>query len=334
MSGKNQPKKAQPVVENPAVEASSTDEQTDNKTTLSEQPVKEQFANENIEAPTEPVVEGVDQTTSGQIEFVEGSGEQNSQSSENAEAELSESTLVNEEGADVVPEESVEEIEPQPTQETLTEEVVKTTALSTEHLNSNTTKYLEEEGGFEVQTEEGSVIVKPSELPSQELSIVEKQKVIIDEINSEMDRLLEGVSAIKRIPFEQIKQYLLEMAPKKPVSVEHGKIQQRVLIGALRNILNQVDDEGTFTQQFTALLKIFHLGQQHALNELYVFRFLENVEMRNEEIEAFTRIVNMLLITADIKSRKQSLKQLDFEKTLRFGLSDQARRRITEFYGV
>lgn len=340
MSGEDQTQDTQNVEQldsNQALVSQQPDEQvTDNQETQ----------NETSETPTEPDAEVSGESVSAPDESVASDEQQAEQPDADGEKELSAPAVVTEETppASTEPEqaESVAETEIALSEESVVEpaaEVVETveqvTAVQTpSDLTTSTTRYLEEEGGFEVQTADGVVIIKPSELPTQTPSIVEQQKVILTELNNEIERLLEDVPAIKRVPFEQIKQYMEDMAPKKPVSIELGKKHQRVLIGAIRQILNQVDDEGTFTQQFAALLKIFHIGQQHALGELYVFRFLEHVEMQNNDIEAFTRIVNMLLVTADAKSRQQAVKQLDFEKSLRFGLSDQARRRILDFYGV
>ena len=354
MSGEDQDTSA---VDQAPVEENTSTEQAPQQTTANEQAAVEEVEqpqNEQPQTTSEPTSDVSNETASAADESATSGSEQDSQSATSDQEQLSESSVVNNPPQEEQPQEPEVEstAEPQvPAEEPVADPVVEPAPESTPepeaapvvtqpaeqalvYEDNNTAKYLHEEGGFEVKTAEGTVIVKPSELPAPTTSIMEQQKVILDEINSELDRLLEGVSAAKRVPFEQIKQYMIEMAPKKQVNHDVGKRHQKALIGALTTILNQADDEGTFTQQFTALLKVFHLGQKHALNELHVFRFLEHVELRHQDIEAFTRLVNMLLVTSDVKSRPQTIKQLDFEKTLRFGLSDQARRRILDFYGV
>ncbi len=346
MSGEDQSASA---VDQTPVEENTSTEQAPQQTTANEQAAVEEVEqpqNEQPQTASEPTSDVGNETASAADESATSGSEQDSQSATSDQEQLSESSVVNNPPEEEQPQEPeaesaaepqvpAEEPAPESTPEPEAAPVVTQPAEQAPvYEDNNTTKYLHEEGGFEVKTAEGTVIVKPSELPAPTTSIMEQQKVILDEINSELDRLLEGVSATKRVPFEQIKQYMIEMAPKKQVNHDVGKRHQKALIGALTTILNQADDEGTFTQQFTALLKVFHLGQKHALNELHVFRFLEHVELRHQDIEAFTRLVNMLLVTSDVKSRPQTIKQLDFEKTLRFGLSDQARRRILDFYGV
>lgn len=337
------------AVDQAPVEENTSTEQAPQQTTANEQAAVEEVEqpqNEQPQTASEPTSDVGNETASAADESATSGSEQDSQSATSDQEQLSESSVVNNPPEEKQPQEPEAEsaAEPQvPAEEPAPEStpepeaapiVTQPAEQAPVYEDNNTAKYLHEEGGFEVKTAEGTVIVKPSELPAPTTSIMEQQKVILDEINSELDRLLEGVSPTKRVPFEQIKQYMIEMAPKKQVNHDVGKRHQKALIGALTTILNQADDEGTFTQQFTALLKVFHLGQKHALNELHVFRFLEHVELRHQDIEAFTRLVNMLLVTSDVKSRPQTIKQLDFEKTLRFGLSDQARRRILDFYGV
>lgn len=346
MSGEDQDTSA---VDQAPVEENTSTEQAPQQTTANEQAAVEEVEqpqNEQPQTASEPTSDVGNETASAADESATSGSEQDSQSATSDQEQLSESSVVNNPPEEEQPQEPeaesaaepqvpAEEPAPESTPEPEAAPVVTQPAEQAPvYEDNNTAKYLHEEGGFEVKTAEGAVIVKPSELPAPTTSIMEQQKVILDEINSELDRLLEGVSPTKRVPFEQIKQYMIEMAPKKQVNHDVGKRHQKALIGALTTILNQADDEGTFTQQFTALLKVFHLGQKHALNELHVFRFLEHVELRHQDIEAFTRLVNMLLVTSDVKSRPQTIKQLDFEKTLRFGLSDQARRRILDFYGV
>lgn len=351
MSGEDQDTSA---VDQAPVEENTSTEQAPQQTTANEQAAVEEVEqpqNEQPQTASEPTSDVGNETASAADESATSGSEQDSQSAASNQEQLPESSVVNnppeEEQQTQQPETQPEVTEESVTQPAVEEPVVEAVSepevapaviapaeQTPVYQDTSTTKYLHDEGGFEVKTAEGTVIVKPSELPAPTASIMEQQKVILDEIDSELNRLLEGVSPTKRVPFEQIKQYMVEMAPKKQINHEVGKRHQKALIGALTTILNQVDDEGTFTQQFTALLKVFHLGQKHALSELYVFRFLEHVELRNQDIEAFTRLANMLLVTSDVKSRPQTIKQLDFEKTLRFGLSDQARRRILDFYGV
>lgn len=193
---------------------------------------------------------------------------------------------------------------------------------------------MEDGSGFSVVTDDDNFEIKPIVLPTEGISISEINKMNNDEISSELDRILKKVSDIHKLPFEQIKQYLTAMAPSQMVDIDVGKRQQISLFHAIKQIFNNPDVEDQFQIHMTALLRVFELAKDGALSDSHVFRFTEYVEMKKDDLIAFTRWINLLKVTSDPKSRATSLKQVDFNKALQYGLTDSARRRILNYYGI
>ena len=209
--------------------------------------------------------------------------------------------------------------------------------LTTANAEVHSVEAVEEEGthtGFLVKTTEGDFVVKPIEQPPQAIGATEVNEQIMDELKTHLDRILADVPAVHQIPIEQVKTYLVKMAPKHPISFEEGKKYQVSLYGAIRTIVNYPEEHGFFRAQFAALLKIFELAKNAAMHESHVFRYLEYVELQADDIKAFTRLINLLIVTASVKGREDSIRQIDFNNTLQFGLTDTGRRRILDFYNA
>lgn len=193
---------------------------------------------------------------------------------------------------------------------------------------------LEDGTGFTVETNQGTVEVKPIQLPPEETSIADINQMNHDDITSELERLLKDFPPAKLAPFEQIKQYIAAMSPGQMVEELTGKRHQKALFGALGQILNDTDADGSYNKSLTALLKVFDLAKAGAFHETHVYRFMDSVELREEQIKSFQRWINLLTVTASVKGRAQALRQIDFDKALQYGLSEQARQRIRSFYNI
>lgn len=191
-----------------------------------------------------------------------------------------------------------------------------------------------------IESVKEEVVQKPTPQQVPKLPVITKKLTneeahneMILTMRSELDRILKGMKPIKRMFFDQIIVYMEEMRPGKPVDPVKGSKYQFMLMNAIKSILNSKDEDGDFKASMIALLKLFDLGRKAALGEMYVFRFMENVERPADELNAFASSVNMLLVTCDGKSRDITVRQIDFNKTLRLGFSEEARRRILDFYG-
>ena len=186
------------------------------------------------------------------------------------------------------------------------------------------------------KTEEVAVAAVVPELPviAVQKTPAELQEELFSQIETEVDRILKDCSLVRKSQFEIIKAYVRNMAPRKPMDVSEGKRHQATLAITLNAILNMPDTDGDYNKSLTALLRVFELAAKSTFSEHYAFRFLESVEMTNDKIDEFTRILNLLIVLGPRDGRKEAIRQIDFNKSLRLGFSDEARQRILAYFNM
>ncbi len=128
---------------------------------------------------------------------------------------------------------------------------------------------------------------------------------------------------------DTLKQYLTAMAPNKPMPAKTGAANQYTLYRLINNVCNM--SEG-FAPCWNELLKIFNEHKTGSLAERFVFRFAEELPGTKEDHNAFFRLLNLLIVTADPTTRKESLKQVSIYKTTQDGFTETARNNISQFY--
>jgi len=140
------------------------------------------------------------------------------------------------------------------------------------------------------------------------------------------------LSTMGKIAMHNIADYMENMKPGKQVFPADGARHQVSLYRALLTILNGNADE--FTTAFSAILKLFNDNADGVFRDTHVFRFTEQMTLGDNERKAFQRLLNLIKLTADPKSRGLALKQINMSATMEFGVNDQGRQNILNFYGV
>ena len=126
--------------------------------------------------------------------------------------------------------------------------------------------------------------------------------------------------------------YLVHMAPKKPITTDAGAKQQYNLWMAIKNITSVVTRD-QFDAAWSLLLAYFKEFGNGALSELYVHRFNDAWAWDPKELTMLNVSINLLKRTIEVETKNiPLLKQIDLEKTLATGFSDEARQRIMNFY--
>lgn len=147
-----------------------------------------------------------------------------------------------------------------------------------------------------------------------------------------VDRLLKDVPAARLAPIHRLVEYVAVMAPKKPVTSEDGARQQAALFKTLQNVINREDEY--FRPLFAAILAFADAHKAGAFHETHVFRFMEFVVLPENERKAFQRLLNLVKVAAAKEGRAQAIKQVNFTDSLRYGLTDDGRQRVLEFFNV
>ena len=177
----------------------------------------------------------------------------------------------------------------------------------------------------EVNTSLDTPIIAPVIAP------VDEPIVSVDTTTSPTAQLdYSKLSTMGKIVLQSIEDYAIKMHPLKPIDVENGCRQQIGLFRALTQLLNNVNND--FPIVYGAVLARVHELRETVFHELYVFRFFDNMQLSEKERKQFQRLLNLIKVTADPKSRQVTLKQVDMGKTMEF-FTEAVKQKIFAFYG-
>jgi hypothetical protein len=141
-----------------------------------------------------------------------------------------------------------------------------------------------------------------------------------------------NASTVAKLQLNTIREYMLAMAPNKPITPAAGARQQVMLYRALIGIINLLGDD--FNQVWSAVLKLFLKHRSGVFNEMGTFRFTEHMEISKQDRDTYLRLLNLINVTADPKGRQVALRQVRLEETLNYGVQEAGRQRIQAFYNV
>ena len=152
----------------------------------------------------------------------------------------------------------------------------------------------------------------------------------------DFDQLRSQVSALGQNVLFTIEEYMEDMMPGKPMTHEVGVKHQVKLFRALDILINKTNDED-FAKIYPAVLYLFHEHgdeKQGVFSMMYVYRFPEYIPLSTVERETFYRWLNMLVVTANPQTRKETVGSLNLKHTLEVGVTEDAITRLQSFYGI
>ena len=152
----------------------------------------------------------------------------------------------------------------------------------------------------------------------------------------DFDQLRAQVSALGQNVLFTIEEYMEDMMPGKPMTHEVGVKHQVKLFRALDILINKASDED-FAKIYPAVLYLFHEHgdeKQGVFSMMYVYRFPEYIPLSTVERETFYRWLNMLVVTANPQTRKETVGSLNWKHTLEVGVTEDAITRLQSFYGI
>ena len=145
------------------------------------------------------------------------------------------------------------------------------------------------------------------------------------------------------VPMDQhlaraLEDYTEAMRPGKPITAENGAREQLKLWRAIQGVLTKNGSE--FVKGWSDLLayvakhKRQDNGRDGVFGERYIYRFFDNVRLSSGERRNFERMLNLILTTADPRSRQLTLKQVDLKSTLAGMADENVRQKVIGFYQV
>lgn len=146
---------------------------------------------------------------------------------------------------------------------------------------------------------------------------------LISQIKASGDKV--GSDAI-----DAILTYAENMKPGRQMNPIDGARHQVNLYRTFQFMVN--NESKDFTKLFATVLRIVEELRTGAFGDRYAFRFTDVVQLNKQDINSFTRFLNLLSTAAPVKGRQDAIKQIDFSKTLEYGFTDEGRQRILAFF--
>lgn len=117
-----------------------------------------------------------------------------------------------------------------------------------------------------------------------------------------------------------LEEYKFKMDLRAMVPTELGIAQQQKLFKTIVKVLNKEGSD--FVANMNTLIAFVKENRTGVFSEKAINRFIPQVKMNKEEVQLFTRLTAMLLVTADIEDKKLVSTRIDFryiEQRLRNG---------------
>jgi hypothetical protein len=156
----------------------------------------------------------------------------------------------------------------------------------------------------------------------------------VSETSAELSSLVERVKATNDKPSIDVISGFLDyvnlMKPNKPMNEETGIKHQVKLYRMFQFMMNQ--PLADFNLVMATVLRIVDESKEKgAFADRYAFRFTEHSPLSKNDTDAFVRFMNLLVTISAVNGRKNAIKQVDLNRTLVYGFTDEARQRMLTF---
>lgn len=125
--------------------------------------------------------------------------------------------------------------------------------------------------------------------------------------------------------------YVANMAPNRPISLETGAEYQYKLWKLIENTITSAP-RNEFKQMWGILLMYFNKYRDTVFDVRYVFRFATHWNDSDIYLNAFQRLVDLIRMTCDPVSAQKNSVKLNLKARFLEGLSEEAIQRISSYY--
>lgn len=153
------------------------------------------------------------------------------------------------------------------------------------------------------------------------------------ELKDYLRSLLASGTPLSKATLQDVLQYVKDMAPGTPTTVEAGGSHQ---VRLYRSLVNYINNGPTDFRLFMGIFLrlVMELREGHVFNERYLMRFLPSMALPDNDRRGFQYLMNLFTTTANPATRIQALKQTDLNKAVSFGLTDVGQKRLISYYQV
>ena len=156
------------------------------------------------------------------------------------------------------------------------------------------------------------------------------------EFDEHIELILQAGTTAEQQLVGYLNRYVENMAPGKILSESAGATEQAMLWSA---ILRVIRNEAEFQNLFSLLLAFFRRHRVHAsgnrgaLHEGCTFRHMDTISLDGDHTKAFQRVLNLLTIASQSTNHRQTMAQVDINRTMANGVfTDDDRQRVMNYF--
>lgn len=154
------------------------------------------------------------------------------------------------------------------------------------------------------------------------------QTSVVQPTNESVRALSFSEMAVKEV----LERYALNMKPGKLTPDAEGATHQVALYRTLIQVLDRPGPE--FMPLWTLILQFANEHMKDVFHPKYLYRFFSHLKLSKVEIRNFERLLNMISLTADPKSRALGLKQFDLKITLKYLAKPNIVQNVRAYYSI
>lgn len=168
-------------------------------------------------------------------------------------------------------------------------------------------------------------------MATQSVTVINTKNKVSSEFLSMVETLKVSGTALQKQIIIRLELYIKEMFPGVKVSEDDGARNQYLLWKTISSSV-ETCDANDFRRTWNIFLNYFNEYKDTVFHEKYVYRFSEYWLWSADELNAYQRIVNVLMLTRNPADRQARTKEVSLDRSLAHEFSEEARQKIISFY--
>jgi hypothetical protein len=168
-----------------------------------------------------------------------------------------------------------------------------------------------------------TIVQQPFELPVQQHPVAYTFEDQIADISKSSNVYQQAI-------ITAVDMYISVMRPRMPTTIKDGTRGQLDLWQAIYSTIHRNNTD--FNGCWSLWLSYFNHYKDSVFGVRYAFRFFEFMQLPRDQRIAFQRILNLMILTANLATRAQNLKHVDLEATLSVYFNEEDRMKLLNYY--
>lgn len=168
--------------------------------------------------------------------------------------------------------------------------------------------------------------------PAESVKVEEPTQAVVEAnpFQTQIEKITEGDSSLQ-ILSARLQEYVNKMSPGIPVSDNSGALANLGLLKTITSVADSFDPK-LFNKAWSIVLAYFDEYSDGVFSDRYAYRFPQAWGFGEDSLKAYQNLVDLCRHTANPNSRKAALKQIDFNKSLEYGITEEGRSKIVSYY--